>query len=110
MPIKEFLVAGFIYFFYSWLVFNPEYKDKAWVYPVGVFCAVIANLIWIYISKITADSSRVIIYGTIWDVIITASTIAVPILMFGTRLSNYAWLGLALIIIGLFILKFSMPH
>jgi len=110
MPIKEFLVAGLIYFFYSWLIFNPEYKNKQWIYLVGITCAVLANLIWIYVSKITTDSRHVMIYGTIWDVIITASTIAVPVFMFGIKLNSYAWLGIGLVIIGLFILKFSMPH
>lgn len=85
--------------------YSNTFKQTAWYYPVGIMAAIIANLIWLWISKLDSNPSSLAIKGLYWDSMLTITYMAVPLLFFGAKLNNYQISGLLLIFLGLVLTK-----
>lgn len=105
IPVSLLLVAT-CYSIYTAIIYsNLEAKHAI---PIGLCLAVIGNLIWLTMSKlILIDKTTVFYYGLAFDATITATTILIPAVFFGVRLSPISWVGVALVLLGLLILKLT---
>jgi hypothetical protein len=97
--------ATLIYLLYAWICYNPAIKDHTWGTWLGISCAIAANALWLYIAKTTLEPRRLLTYAMFWDVIVTGTSIAIPIWLFNVRMHLQGWAGMLLIIGGLYLLK-----
>ena len=106
MVFLSLLIVLTCYSFYTAIIYSDIQAKHA--IPIGLGLAVIGNLIWLVMSKIILDNKvSILYYGLAFDAVVTISTILVPVLFFGVRLSSFAWCGVGLTLLGLFILKFT---
>lgn len=105
MTILSFLCAGLLYGLYSWLCFNPALKGMPWAKWAGLAMAILANMVWIFLAHRTMDPSTLLYYGMVWDAIVTASSILIPVLFFGSSLTPIGWTGMGIVVLGILLMK-----
>lgn len=80
-------------------------KSSAWAYPVALISGLMANAAWMHLARSVNDSTKLAILGLYWDLMLTGIYLAVPILFFGARFGTIQALGIALIFIGIVLVK-----
>lgn len=100
-----FIAASLFYLFGAYIAYDVAIKASPWFLPLGVVVGIVSNLIWLYVTKITTDNKELFLYGLIWDVMMMAAYIIVPLLLFNVRLDWKQSLGTILVIIGLILTK-----
>lgn len=106
MIYLQFLIGFIMYTCLASATYSESFKASNWYYPAGVAAAIVANLIWLWIGKLEANPSVLVIKGLYWDSMLTATYILVPILFFGAKVSTFQIFGIAFIGIGLILTKF----
>lgn len=104
-PIWIIGLATIVYSAYAWITFNPALKTFAYLVPLGLLLAVIGNWAWISIARSIQEPSELVIYGMLWDAMITLTFVMVPVLFFGVRFNVVSGLGCGLVLIGLTLMK-----
>lgn len=103
--ILSFLIGMAIYCTSAYISFNADLKKTNWFFVVGLALSILANLIWMNIAKNTVDVSRLTLMGLYWDSMIVVAYLFIPMVLFGIQLTATQWVGLGLMIIGIFITK-----
>ena len=80
-------------------------KDSWWMVAVGALMGTISSASWVTLSKLLADPYKVFLYGFYWDAVVLFSVLLIPLFLFNVRPSVNAWIGVALVTIGVFITK-----
>jgi multidrug transporter EmrE-like cation transporter len=104
-PTWMIALGTVIYSLYAWLTFKPELKVSAYLMPIGLSLALIGNLLWILLAKSTQEPAKLIMYGMMWDTMITLSFLLVPMMFFGVRFTLVGGVGCALVVVGLLMMK-----
>ena len=97
------IVSVLIYVFFQFLYFTPM-RDSQYVYLVGMGCSLVTTICWLRITKILHDRDQIYLAGIYWDTGLVAISCIMPLLMFGIKLNQWGYLGIAMIIGGLVIL------
>lgn len=105
MIYLQFTLGALMYSLIAYISYSPVIKSSPWFYPLGLTGALIANLLWLWISKTESVASNLAIKGIFWDVMLTLVYLAIPLLLFGVRLSNVQIFGILLILTGLIMVK-----
>lgn len=103
--IISFALGMLIYCLSAYTSFNAEFKKSNWFFVAGLGMSILANLIWMNIAKNTEDVSRLAVIGLYWDSMIVLAFLFVPMLVFGMELTTTQWVGVGLIVAGIFVTK-----
>lgn len=98
-------MASVFYLMGAYIAYDAAFKASAWFLPVGIIVGIISNLIWLYVTKITVDNKELFIYGLVWDVMMMAAYIVIPVLLFNVRLDWKQTVGTILVLTGLTLTK-----
>lgn len=98
-------LAAIIYGITAYMSYSETIKASSWYFIVGIILANIANIMWMILAKNTTDNSKLVVYGLIWDSILTLSFLLTPFLFFDIKLSMTQTIGLGLIIAGIICTK-----
>lgn len=104
-PTWMLIIGAVVYSVYAWLTFKPELKVSAYLMPIGLALALVGNALWIMLARSTDDSARLIVYGMMWDAMITLSFLLVPMIFFGVRFTAVSGIGCGLVVVGLLMMK-----
>jgi len=99
------LLGMLVYGAYAWVSFSPSVRASGLVVPVGLSFAFVGNLLWLSIVVRTDDTATLTYYGLVWDSIVTASFVLVPVLLFGVRFTAVSAVGCLMVLVGLTIMK-----
>ncbi len=98
-----FFITAIVYAAYAYLPFmNLAAKAH---YAAGMFFAIMGSLLWVTISR-SVEKNQIALNGAIFDSIITICFLAVPILLAGAELTHRQMIGIAVILIGMGLIKF----
>ena len=102
--ISFLFFLGTILYIASVSLLYSSFKSSQYFYPVGLLFAFVTNFIWLYIAK---HSAGAVLYtrGLLWDSIIVAAYVLVPVLFFNIRLSLTSAVGCVIIVVGIIITK-----
>lgn len=100
-----FIIAFTLHFLAFYISYNKGFKEAPWFYPVGLFLGALTTGVWYYLARHTLDSSKLLVYGIYWDVMVATCWIGGPMLLYGATLTLKQWIGLLCIIAGIIILK-----
>lgn len=67
---------------------------------------IITNLLWAYLTTIVLDKELLIKYAVGWDTIYVILFAIVPVVFVNVQTTPFFWIGLLLIILGIFVLHF----
>lgn len=103
--IIPFFIAFLTFLAGGWASYEPTFKAGPHFYWSGIVLSVTTCIAWMYVAKHTESSSKLAMYGLYWDVLLTTTYLAVPVILFHARMSPIQWLGIALIIGGIVLTK-----
>lgn len=107
MILAIFFIGALAYSTTAWMSYYDPIKDSSLYFPLGIVMSLIANIGWLTIAKIVSNKDEILIYGAFWDSMIMIAFLAVPLAWFGVRLEMRESIGLALIVVGMLLLKFK---
>ncbi len=105
MIYLQFLIGFIVYTGIAYVSYSDWIKASNWYFPLGITGAILANLIWLWISKVEPNSSKLLIKGLYWDSMLTAIYILMPLVIFNASLNFKQSIGLVLVIAGLIMVK-----
>lgn len=101
-----YFVGMIIYTLSAIMSYSVKAQAAKWYFPVGIAMAMLANFIWLYIAK-NSIGHQTMIRGLIWDSMIVMCFVAVPISMYGVKLTSTTLLGVSLIVVGIILTKLT---
>lgn len=107
MHLFMFIIGAIIYGTYTWMVFEPSIRNSKYLIPLGLLVALIGNIVWLLLARDIKDNKQLMLYGLIWDMMITASFLVVPIVFFNVRLNFMSAIGCLIAVAGIVIMKLS---
>lgn len=107
MKLTIFLTAVFIYAVYAAIAYSPI-KESKWYIPLGLVLALSCNFLWLVLSRLAGPNTHVMFWALLLDIGIILTQLAVPIVFFGVRMTPSGYLGIAMAVAGVLILKMSM--
>lgn len=75
-------------------------------YTLGIVVGAGLNCLWLTVAK-NVSREEVIVYGVLWDAMLTLTYVVVPILLWEQSVSWKVWAGVGLIFSGMLLAKFS---
>lgn len=75
-------------------------------YTVGIVVGAGLNCLWLTVAR-TVVKNEVILYGVLWDAMLTLVYVLIPVLFWGQQASWKVWAGVALIFSGMLLAKLS---
>lgn len=105
IDIAPFLVGFVAYLCLAYVSHSKEFKQSSMFYAAALSLSLIANLVWAYIAKHETNNSALLLKGLIWDVLLTAAFLIVPLILFDIKLDWKHWTGVILIVSGIILLK-----
>lgn len=99
-------VSAFIsYGTYNYISYSEFFRSHRLFFVMGLALALVSNLLWLYGVKVLNQREHIFWLGISFDVIVTATSILIPVLFFGLRFNKLTWVGIAFILLGLIIIK-----
>lgn len=105
MILLYFTLGTFMYLLSAYNIYDPTCRGSKYFFATGILLSVLANFIWLLITKSTENSQTIFKYALIWDVLLTLSYFAIPIALFNLSMDFRHWIGVLLILIGIVTLK-----
>lgn len=85
--------------------YHPIFKASSYYYWTSLAIATVTSFSWAYVARHTENSSKLVVYGLYWDVIMTVTYLVVPVVIFHARMSIIQWIGVSLIMAGIILTK-----
>jgi len=105
IELTLFMLAVCIYFCSSYISYSDAWRKSGWFIPVGVVIGLIASTCWFILVKYVNNNQRIYVYSLFWDAIICWSFYVVPLIFFNIKIDRWGFLGLAMMVAGLTIIK-----
>lgn len=90
---------------YNYISYHPAIRSHQYFYLFGLSLALFSNLLWLYGVRYLNNKDHIFWLGISFDIIVTATSIIIPILFFDLKFNRFVWLGIVLLLIGLLIIK-----
>lgn len=103
-------IVGILYCICAFLTYKEEWRYEWWYLPISSFFGSVLVLIWYLVIRHIGDKDRIYFYSLCWDGVLVGVYYFLPILLFGVRLERMGIVGLALILVGLVMIKLSNAH
>lgn len=98
-----FVGTAIVYSIYAWLPFL--YLNPRLHYAIGMMLSMTAGILWVTISR-SVNKDAVVLYGVLFDAILTLCFAIVPLFVNGFTLTRNQSIGLIIMLIGMGIAKF----
>lgn len=106
LKILGILVSIFVtYSVYTYLGYNESLRNSRYFILMGLTLALTSNLLWLLGLRIINNSQSIFWFSLAFDVIVTTCSLYVPIVLSKVKFNSITWLGVALVVLGLFIIK-----
>jgi uncharacterized membrane protein len=103
--IIPFAIAFLTFLIGGWCSYDPAFKAGPHFYWSAIVLSITTCLSWLYVARHTESTSKLAMYGLYWDVLLTVTYLAVPVMIFHARMSLTQWLGILLIMAGIVLTK-----
>jgi uncharacterized membrane protein len=100
------LIPAFIAFIIgAYFSYNDEQRRSPWFYPVYLSVSVACSLIWIVSAKCLDNKRHILVYSVFWDSLLMVAYYLLPLLFFGVKVNTGMLVGIALVLIGIMLVK-----
>ncbi|HET9238352.1 MAG TPA: hypothetical protein VFO10_13915 [Oligoflexus sp.] len=101
------IIAALIYSVHLYATYHPKIRASASVWAIGISCTVIADILWITLTRDLNNNALIAHYAFVWEIAYKLLAVAIPVLLFNVQLTSMGYVGIALIIFGGFCLKWG---
>lgn len=99
------VIAGIIYSICAYMCYHESFRNSQWYMPAGLILGFMAVIIWFSTVRLIGDKHRIYFYSLMWDAVLVGVYYVIPILFFNVRLDKWGIIGLALMTLGLVLVK-----
>jgi hypothetical protein len=103
--IVVYMVAFLFYVSSVWLSYSDKLKTTNWYFPLGMFFAIVCNVLWLYVAKHTPSKQTLYINALIWDLMIVGTYSIMPAAFFGVRFAPINLIGVVMVVTGMILTK-----
>ncbi|HRO67970.1 MAG TPA: hypothetical protein PL182_10435 [Pseudobdellovibrionaceae bacterium] len=90
---------------YTYIGYSETLRNSKYFLVLGLSISLISNLLWLWGVRLLNQSQGIFWYGISFDVIVTACSLYVPIVLSKVKFNSLTWLGVGLVLSGLFVIK-----
>lgn len=90
---------------YTYLGYHEGLRNSRYFFVIGLSLAIVSNLSWMMGVRILNTPQSIFWLAIGFDVIVTACSLYVPIVLSKVKFNSFTWLGIGLIVGGLLIIK-----
>lgn len=90
----------FCYALYSYITCDKSLRDSKFFFIYGALCSLLAQIIWMWLSRKLNNVNQILIYNTIKTALIILAGALVPVMVYGAKMNKSMMVGMALIIVG----------
>lgn len=105
MIYLSFFIGFLIYSLNAYMSYHKGWQTQSFYFPLGMAIGLISSFMWLWVSKLVVEPSRLVKIGLYWDVMMTLCFLFIPVLLFNAKLSAANWLGVILILGGIVLTK-----
>lgn len=77
-----------------------SFKDSSYFFLMFILTSIVTNICWGVVAKISPDNISLLRVGSIWDFLMGACWLILPVMLFNIELSNLQKTGLIFALIG----------
>lgn len=104
--ILTILVAIFVtYSCYTYIGYNEGIRNSKYFLVLGLSISLTSNLLWLLGLRILNSSHSIFWFGLTFDILVTACSLYIPVILSKVKFHSMTWLGIALIVSGLMVIK-----
>lgn len=92
---------------YTYIMYNQSFKESVYLYPVGILLGIGISVCWLSLVRYSDSKETLFLYSIIWDVIVAATALFIPILFYHVKFSPLSWVGIGLIVVGVVVLEIA---
>ncbi|WP_324953685.1 hypothetical protein [Oligoflexus sp.] len=101
------VLAAMIYSIHLYATYHPKIRASSSVWAIGIGCTVIADILWIGLTRELNDNTAIAHYVFVWEIVYKLMAVAIPVMLFNVQLTSIGYVGIALILFGGFCLKWG---
>ncbi len=105
MPITFFVIISLVYFFYGASGYLDKVRLSPYYFLIAIVVSLTANLLWAFYSQKLSSHNEVLKLGVYWDMVVTVAFFSAAFVFGNMTLEPKHYIGMALIILGSFLLK-----
>ncbi|MBX3040165.1 MAG: hypothetical protein KF789_05575 [Bdellovibrionaceae bacterium] len=108
MNLKILSILGAIFVTYScytYLGYSETLRNSKYFFAIGLSISLLSNLMWLLGVRLLNQSQGIFWYGIAFDFIVTTCSLYIPIVLSKVKFNSLTWLGVGLVISGLFVIK-----
>jgi hypothetical protein len=79
------------YSIYTYLGYNEEIRNSRYFFAIGLSLALLSNLGWLMGLRVLDSSQSIFWFSLGFDLIVTACSLYVPILLSKVKFNNFTW-------------------
>lgn len=98
IPVGAIAIVFVAYWAYCHFVFSGA---SVWL---GMACAVVMNLVWIYLTRWLVKAEWIAFYGVVWELGLVVLTAMYPYLVRDMRINGLFWLGIVAAVLAVVLL------
>jgi drug/metabolite transporter (DMT)-like permease len=99
------ILAAVIYSVHLYATYHPKIRASPSVWAIGISCTVVADILWIGLTRELNDNALIAQYVFIWEIAYKTMALAIPVLLFNVQISSMGYVGIAMIVCGGVFLK-----
>jgi hypothetical protein len=99
------MIALCFYGLSVWISYSEKLKSTNWYFPLGMFFALVCNVLWLYVAKNTLDKHALYINALFWDLMIVGTYSLMPAAFFGVRFAPINLIGVVMVVTGMILAK-----
>lgn len=102
--IPLYLLGLLIYIISVYITYSDKIKQSPYYFYIGISLSMVCSFLWMYIAK-HSSGKQLYLNGIYWDSMIVGCYSLIPVLAFGVRMSSLNFLGVFLVLVGIFLTK-----
>ncbi len=101
-----FVIVG-LYLATCSMSYNDAFRQSNYYLPSTILIGLLCSIIWNCMVKYLNDKNKIYFYSLVWDVCSIFIYYAFPLIFLNVKIHKFGIVGVALIIIGLVIVKMN---
>ena len=107
IALTALFIASLVCAIYTFLIYAEWFKNLSFFYIAITVLGIGMTIPWGIIVKYVPTKESLFLFSISWDVMVTLVSIIIPICFYGVKFSFTNWIGIGLILAGVFTIKLA---
>lgn len=89
----------------AFFTYRDDLRNGQWYIPVIIIDSILACILWIWAARLLDDKNKIFLLSLLWDLSMVTCYYLLPLLILDFKMTRAFYIGSALILSGLFVIK-----